>query len=88
MHGIINNVVLITMSKVKIHLKPYTCLAIVRFCREFVNEETKGEYQFKSIQDAVDEFEKQVLLNMSVDQLEDASVENSINKLIGKCPQK
>ncbi len=76
------------MENVRISLTPYNALAILSFCREFINESTKGDIKFKSIQDAVDEYEKQINKNMSQAQFEDALEENNINKLIGKWPTK
>ena len=74
------------MEKVKITLTPYTALAILSFCREYVNDEVKGDLKFKAIYDSVAEYESEVYKKLSLDQLEDASVENSVNKLTGKWP--
>jgi hypothetical protein len=72
--------------KVLIELNPYTALAILSFCREYINDETKGDYRFKAINEAVDEYEAEVCCKISSDQIRDAVAENEVNRLIGKWP--
>jgi len=74
-------------KKVIIELEPYNSIAILSFLREYINDETEGDYRFKAIQDAVDEYEQQIYKNVSEKQLEDAIAENEVNKLIGKWPK-
>lgn len=74
------------IEKVKIELTPYNSLAILKFCREFINDENKDDYIFQPIHEAVNEFEQQVYKKMSPTQLDQAIHENSVNKLIGKFP--
>lgn len=73
-------------NKVKIELTTYNSLAILKFCREYINDSTQGDIKFQSINDAIDEYEKQIYDNISRDQLDDALQENQVNKLIGKWP--
>jgi hypothetical protein len=75
-------------KKVTIELTPYNTLAILSFLREYVNDETKGISEFQAINDAVDEYEKQVYSNISDSQIEDAIAESEVNDLIGKHPEK
>lgn len=75
-------------KKVTIELTPYDALAILKFCREFVNDDTKGDRRFKAIQDAVDEYENEIYKKLSIEQLDDAIAENEVNFLIGKWPYK
>ena len=74
-------------KKVIIELEPYNSIAILSFLREYINDESEGDYRFKAIQDAVDEYEQQIYKNVSEKQLEDAIAENEVNKLIGKWPK-
>ena len=74
-------------KNVTIELTPYDALAILKFCREFINDDTKGDYRFKAIEDAVNEYEKQIYKNVSSEQLDDAIAENQVNRLIGKWPK-
>lgn len=73
-------------SPVTIELTPYNALGILKFCREFINDDNKDDYRFKAIHDAVAEFEEQIYKNVSINQLEDAIAENEVNYLIGKWP--
>jgi hypothetical protein len=74
-------------KKVKLELTPYNALAIIKFCREFINEDNKDDYRFKAIHEAVDEYEKEIYKNVSIEQLDDAIAENKVNHLIGKWPE-
>ena len=74
-------------KNIKIELTPYDALAILKFCREFVNDGTKNDYRFKAIQDAIDEYEKEIYKKLSNEQLDDAIFENEVNRLIGKFPE-
>ena len=74
-------------KNVTIELTPYDALAILKFCREFINDDTKGDYRFKAIEDAVNEYEKQIYKKVSSEQLDDAIAENQVNRLIGKWPK-
>lgn len=74
------------MEKIKIELHAYNAFAILSFLREFINENTRDKYGLKALQDAVNEYEWQVLNKSSLQQIEDAIVENKVNILIGKSP--
>lgn len=74
------------MRKVLIELSPYNALAILAFCREYINDETEGDYRVKAIQDAVKEYENEIYKKVGMPQLDDAIAENQVNKVIGKCP--
>jgi len=72
------------MSKVKLELTPYTAIAMLAFVREWVNEDTKNDPLYKPIQDACDEYEKEIVEKMTPTQLEDATMQNEVDKLTGK----
>lgn len=77
------------MSKdVTIKLKPYTTLAILKFLREYINDDTKGDARFAAINEAVDEYENQVYSNINDEQIEQGIFESRVNDLIGKHPNK
>ena len=63
-------------------------MSILRFLREFINEDISGDYKFKAIQDAVAEYENQIVENITPAQLDDCEYENQVNQLIGKSPKR
>ncbi len=73
--------------KVTLELKPYNAMTILRFLREFVNEDLTDDYQFTAIREAVDEYEKQIYKKISIPMLDEVEVENEVNQLIGKSPR-
>lgn len=72
---------------VKIELSPYAALAILRFLREFINDDVKDDYQFRAIYEAVEEFNDQIYQNVTTAHLDEALAVNAVNKLIGKIPK-
>ncbi|MBP7400482.1 MAG: hypothetical protein KA954_12900 [Chitinophagales bacterium] len=72
--------------KVSIELTPYNALSILAFCREWINEDTKGWEKFKAINEAVDAYESEIYLKVNNDHLDDAEAENLLNELFGRCP--
>lgn len=74
-------------KKINIELTPYNAVAILSFLREYFNEETEGDYQFKAMQDATAQYEQEIYAKLSPDLLDDAMQENEVNRLIGKWPK-
>lgn len=74
------------MKKVKIELRPYDALSILSFCREYINDTTKNDRQFAAIQEAVENYEKEVVSKLTPSQLEDAKLERIVNDLAGRHP--
>jgi hypothetical protein len=70
-------------KKIKIELSPYNALEILKFCREFINDENKGVPGLKGIHEAIGEYERQVYVNISEEQLEDAINTNNLLKPFG-----
>jgi hypothetical protein len=73
-------------TKVPIELKPYNAVAILAFCREYINDDLADDYMFQAIREAVDEFELQLARNLNDDQWDEIRAENQVNQLIGKSP--
>lgn len=71
---------------IKIELTPYAALSILSFLREYINEDTQHRMEFQAINECVLEYEKEVFKKTDLDHLEDALVENNINKMLGKAP--
>jgi hypothetical protein len=71
---------------VKIELSPYNALTLLSFMREFVNESNTDDYRLNAIHEAVNQYEKSMTKNITLDQIDDAKVENQVNQLIGKSP--
>jgi lipoate-protein ligase A len=76
------------MKKVNLELRPYTALAIVKFCREFINDENKRDKRFAAIHESVQEYEDEVYKKISMNQLEDAILECMVNDLTERHPPK
>ena len=76
------------VPKVKIELTPYNAMSILAFLREWVNDDVKGDYEFKAICEAVDQYEKEVASKMTDEQFDDMHRENVVNQLIGKSPKR
>jgi hypothetical protein len=68
-------------KKVKIELSPYNALEILKFRREFINNENKGFPGLKGIHAAIDEYEGHIYVNVSEEQLEDAINANNLLKI-------
>lgn len=75
-------------TKVLIEMNPYNAISILSFCREFINEETCDDYKFQAIKEAVDELEFQLGRHLTDEHWEEINVENSVNQLIGKSPER
>ena len=73
--------------KVKIQLTPYNALSIFSFLREFINNENSDEPEFKAIHEAVNQYENEIVKNITEDHIDDFNAENKVNQLIGKSPQ-
>lgn len=73
--------------KVNIELRPYNALEILRFCREWINDDTPNDYHFTAIKEAVQELEDEVYKKLTNEHLDEIDSENAVNKLIGKSPQ-
>lgn len=75
-------------TKVPLKMKPYNALAILSFCREFVNDDLDANYLFKAIKEAVAELEEQLGRTLTDEHWDEIHAENQINQLIGKSPQR
>lgn len=73
-------------DKVKLELRPYTALAILCFCKEYINDDNKNDPTFASIHESVNEYEQEINKKVSIQQLEDAKLENQVNQITGRCP--
>ncbi len=73
---------------VKIELSPYNALTLLSFMREFVNDSCVEDYRLTSLMQAVDQYEKSMSKNITMEQIDDAKAENEVNQLIGKSPQR
>ena len=73
-------------TKVPIEMKPYNAIAVLSFCREFINDDTCDEYRFQAIKEAVDELQEQLVIRLTDEQWEEIKAEDQVNKLIGKSP--
>lgn len=67
-------------------MKPYNAVTILAFCREFINDDSCGEYRFQAIKEAVEELEMQLVRSLTDKHWEEITVENQVNQLIGKSP--
>lgn len=74
--------------KVKIELRPYDALVILSFLREYINEENRNIPEMAAIQETVDAYEKEIYKKVDLDMVEDASVENTVNRLCGRQPER
>ncbi len=75
-------------NKVKLELRPYTALGILKFLREFVNDENRDDHRLVALHENVDEYEKEVHAKVTVEMIEDALLECKINELTGRHPEK
>lgn len=75
-------------NKVKIELRPYTALAILKFCREFINDDNKDDSRFTAIHESVKEYEDEIYKRVTPAQLEDAILENRVNDVAKRHPPK
>ncbi len=73
--------------KVTLELTPYNAMTILKFLREFVNEDLVDDYQFTAIKEAVAEYEKQIYKKITLTMLDEVDKENAVNQLIGKSPR-
>lgn len=72
------------MKKVTVNLTPYNALAILSLLKEFDFERPK----LRAIREAAEEFEIELLKNISDEQMEDANRENAVNQMTGKSPKR
>lgn len=75
-------------KKVKLELRPYDALGILRFCREFINDDNKNDKRFTAIHESVKSFEDEIYKKINTDQLEDAILECKVNDLTDRHPPK
>ncbi len=73
-------------DKVELKLRPYTALAILTFCREYINDSNKDNPNLAAIQESVSEYEAEIFKKMNTQQIEDAILENKINALANRHP--
>ena len=71
-------------NTVRIHLSPYNALAIKNFLRSQVKRDQHYIGAMKVISNAVDEYEKEVLQNISASQLEVALDEQGIIDILNQ----
>lgn len=76
------------VSKVKIELRPYDALAILTFCREYINDSNKHNPWFTAIHEAVSNYEEEIFNNLSTEQLADAKLECNVNYIADRHPPK
>jgi hypothetical protein len=76
------------MKKVSLQLRPYDALAILSFCREYVNDSSKGISELTAIHEAVNAYEQELYKSTTMNQLEDAILESKINYLTNRHPPK
>ena len=74
--------------KVKLELRPYTALTILSFCREYINDENINDSRLTAIHESVKEYEDEIYKKISPQELEDAILENKVNDLTGRHPEK
>jgi hypothetical protein len=72
---------------VKIELTPYNALTIVSFMREFVQRE-EDDPKLQALCGAINQFEDQVIKNITNEQIDDCHAENQVNQLLGKSPER
>lgn len=75
------------VDKVKLELRPYSALAILAFCREYVNDSNKDDSRIVALHEAVKEYEDEIYKKVSGAHLDDAILENKVNELTGRHPQ-
>ena len=51
--------------KVKIELRPYDALSILKFLREYINDENRNITQLAAIHETVDAYEKEIYKNIN-----------------------
>ncbi len=76
------------MKKVNLQLRPYDALAILSFCREYINDSSKGIPELTAIHEAVNAYEQEIYKAISMNQLGDATLECHINYLTNRHPPK
>jgi len=76
------------MKKHKIELSPYTCLSLLKFLREFINDDKTNKkcLEFQAIHESVTEFENEVY-KMTESMVDEGIHESRVNDLIGKHPK-
>lgn len=75
------------MNKVLIEISPYNAITILSFLREFIDEAC-DDYNLQAIKQAVDELEIQLAKRLTDEHFEAIKVENELNQLIGKSPNR
>ena len=76
------------MKKVKIELRPYDALGILSFLRECFNDDNRNDKILSATHETVDAYEKEIYKNCDLDMVEDAEVENTVNRLTGRQPER
>ena len=71
------------MGKVMIALSPYQACTLKHFLRQFINDNTPELKGLGAIKKAVQEYEKELLRNISADQINEALIETEINEILG-----
>lgn len=75
-------------DKITIQLTPHNAICILAFLCEFFTDENKHEPEFAAMHEALEEYESEVVKNMTYDQIDDAIAEAEVNKLLGKVPKR
>lgn len=73
-------------QKVRIELRPYDALEILSFLREYINEDNKNIPQLAAIHETVDAYEKEIYDKVNLEMLENAKLENEVNKICNRQP--
>ena len=74
------------MEKVKIELSPHHACTLKFFLRLFINKWTKRYKRMKTINEAVESYEKELLKNITPEQVDEAMNEAEINRILGYQP--
>lgn len=70
-------------DKVKLQLTPFTALEILSFLKEF---QDVHHPLWKGLSECITEYETEVYARTSMEQLEDAEAQRSVNRLLKKSP--
>jgi hypothetical protein len=71
--------------KIHISLTPYAALNILSFLWEYINDDLVGT-EFQTIKENVDEFERVVASQIEDEDIEAATYELKVDRLLGKVP--
>jgi len=75
-----------TTPKINISLTPYNALVILRFVREFVPMGEQEQQKLKSLADAIDAYQEEIVNKCSHAQLNDAFAEGAMHEMLGNAP--